>query len=84
MALDTDRITAAALNVDDLDASVWHEVAPAFTCQEAEALAELLRAAGCDTAADDLITGHRAADELGDLHFAAGLGTSASDHGASR
>lgn len=70
---DAARLASAVADVErHLNASTWHDVGGSFTCAEAEALAELLTAAGATEAAEHLRTGHAAQDELGDLHFGGG------------
>lgn len=65
----TERILHAALVVLDLDPHVWFHNASSFTCEEADAIAELLRAGHGDELADKFIAEHALSDEEGDTHF---------------
>lgn len=51
------------------DSMTAGDVGPHMTCGEAEALADVLRAAGHDAAADAWLEGHASGDDEGDLHY---------------
>lgn len=64
---------AALVALHDLF-EVWDDytvadLGPHLTCNEAEALAALCRAAGRDGRADALIAGHATDDDEGDMHY---------------
>ena len=52
-----------------LDGECWLDQATAFTCSEAEAIAELFRAYGREGFADHFIEVHAEGDEEGDDHY---------------
>lgn len=60
---------AAAQAVVDLDPGCWYDQATAFTCTEADALADLLRAAGHTNTAAVFIEAHAEGDDEGDDHY---------------
>lgn len=66
-----DLAVALAQFVQVFDAGdIWVEIGSQFTCTEAEAMAELLRAIGLRSQADCLMADHAAGDECGDMHHA--------------
>ena len=69
-------ITVEAVQALDTFVGVWSQglsadIAPALTCTEVDALADLLAAAGRSDAAEAWIDTHRASDEEGDRHYQA-------------
>jgi len=60
------RIVDAAHALADLDSAVWFDQATAFSCTEADTLAELFRAVGCDGLADQFIAEHGRGDTVED------------------
>lgn len=50
-------------------AYTWDDVAPRFTCGEAEALADLFRSVGHDGMAERLLDAHCEEDDEGDQHY---------------
>lgn len=66
---------AVVLAVEDLiqlDASVWIDTATRFSCHEAEALAEVFRAAGATSLAEEFVSAHARDDDEGDDHYGKG------------
>ncbi|HUZ01655.1 MAG TPA: JAB domain-containing protein, partial [Thermomicrobiaceae bacterium] len=60
------RIVAAVDALAELDSACWFDQATAFSCSEADTLAELFRAAGHDGLAEQFIAEHARGDEDGD------------------
>ena len=54
------------------DRDMWHMNAMHFTCTEAEAIADLLRALGGDEDADVFMDSHAEYDQPGDIHYREG------------
>jgi len=63
-----DRVVTAARAVGHLAPHLWSDLAGHFTCDEADAIAELLRALDADYAADGLLEAHADSDTEGDRH----------------
>lgn len=51
------------------DDYTFADIGPHLTCNEAEALAHLMRAAGREDRATALIDGHATEDDEGDMHW---------------
>ena len=68
--LNVSRLHAAATTLAEVlsDPMTAGDAGPAFTCNEAEAIAEVMRAVGLDEAAEAWIAGHAAGDDEGDDH----------------
>ena len=47
----------------------WDDIGPALTCTEADAFADVFRAAGFPEVAERLLGAHSTEDEEGDMHF---------------
>ena len=62
-------VLAAAENLLDNDPEMWYDNAAAFSCSEADALADLFRAADDKHLAETFIQVHAAGDDEGDSHF---------------
>lgn len=65
------RRTEVAERLAALDADVWHMNASAFTCTEADAIADFLREWSDDATAALFLRCHAEGDDQGDAHFAA-------------
>jgi hypothetical protein len=68
LPLNTTQRLEAGVDVAALSAEVWVDIATAFTCVEAEAIARLLRCFDNSDAAHALLTAQQQADDEGDLH----------------
>lgn len=68
--MDLNAIVDAATRVAELDAHVWYDQATAFTCDEADAVAGLLRAYDRHEQATVFLERHVEGDEDGDSHLA--------------
>lgn len=65
-------VVVAVENLLQLDAGVWMDNATHFTCDEAETLAQVFRAAGATNLAEEFIAAHTRGDEEGDEHYKGG------------
>jgi hypothetical protein len=59
----------AVVNVEALHGSVWYDVGPKFTCDEANSLVALFEALSLNVAADQLREGHAIGDYEEDEHW---------------
>lgn len=62
-------ILEAAMKVSVVAAEALVEVATSFTCDEADAIHDLLLATGAENEAAAFITAHASGDEEGDAHY---------------
>jgi hypothetical protein len=62
-------LVAAAEALMDLDLDMWADNATAFSCGEAEAIAQVIRVVHDDQTALDFLIAHAELDDEGDDHF---------------